>query len=331
MQIQINQPGILSTIQDAGRYGFRSQAVPVSGAMDLLSARIANIALGNEANAAVIEFTYANASFTTLTDILIAYAGDGAFIEIEKQIIPVNKPVFIPVGKIAKLVASTVGCRTYVAVAGGLDVLDVLGSKSTYVTAALGGINGRALQKGDVLNACQSGSVLSEAICHALKGDIVHYPNWSLSRQQLLPTDKKIIRVTRGPESTWFSDATWQSFFAQSFHSSSQSNRMGYRLEGPVLLPEKKTELLSTAVVPGTIQVTGSGQSILLMADCQTTGGYPRIAQVASLDIPLCGQLKPGDTIHFKEISYREAELLYFERERQLAQMADAIAVKFLK
>jgi antagonist of KipI len=329
MQIRIIKPGMLSTLQDGGRYGFLSQAVPISGCMDSLSARLANLALGNEDNAAVIEFTYANAEFITETDILIAYAGDGAILSLAIGDIPAERPVFIPAGTLVKLNNSSLGSRTYLSIAGGWDVPEVLGSRSTYLTAAIGGLHGRQLQAGDILNSISQLTPTSENILDSLKDDGPNYTNWSLARQLLLPADRKAIRVVSANEAGWFEDKSLTDFLATPYSLSLRSNRMGYQLEGAMINRIVNDELLSTAVTPGTIQVTGSGSLVLLMADCQTTGGYPRIAQVAAVDLPLCGQLKPGDSIYFKEISRQEAETMYIEREKQMLALAGTVKKKY--
>ena len=328
MKISIIKPGLLSTIQDMGRLMYLSQAVPVSGAMDSLSARIANKAIGNEDNAAVIEFTYADAVFKTETDVLVAYAGDGAVLVTGDKKLPAERPLFIPFGTTVKLINNPEGSRTYLAIAGGWDVPEVLGSKSTYITATIGGLDGRALKTDDVLNGSESISDTSKSIWDKLKGDVIAYPDWGISRSSLLPVDRKVIRVVPANEFTWFDGSSLISFLSALFVLSMNSNRMGYHLQGAAIQRVKTNELLSTAVAPGTIQVTGNGNMVLLMADCQTTGGYPRIAQVAAVDMPLCGQLKPGDVIYFKEISRHEAEMLYIDIEQQLLKIASAVKSK---
>jgi len=330
MRIRIIKPGLLSTIQDMGRSAYLSQAVPVSGAMDSLSARIANCAIGNADDAAVIEFTYAGAELVTETDLLIAYAGDGAILSLAVGDIPCERPVFIPAGSTIKLVNNPSGSRTYLAIAGGFDVPEILGSRSTYTRAVIGGYNGRQLQAGDVLNSIDQLSSTAKNILKMLHGDYPDYPNWSLARQLLLPTDKKAIRVVRAHEFSWFDKASTDAFLSTPYTLSLRSDRMGYLLEGTAINREVNTELLSTAVTPGTIQVTGSGSMVLLMADCQTTGGYPRIAQVALVDMPLCGQLKPGDAIYFYAIIRQEAEMLYIEQEKKLLKLANTVNSKFL-
>lgn len=330
MQIRITKPGLLSTIQDMGRKQYLSQAVPVSGAMDMLSARIANKAVGNDDNAAVIEFTYAAAEFVAETDILIAYAGDGALLKTDQQSIPAERPVFIAAHTVIRFINNPAGSRTYVAIAGGFNVAEVLGSRSTYITAAIGGLNGRALQTDDELNSYDTITPVTAHIINQLKSHTVNSANWNLAGQSMLPVDRKTIRVIPAKEFTWFEALSILDFLSNPYKLSLRSNRMGYHLEGSLIERSVKQELLSTAVTPGTIQVTGNGSLVLLMADCQTTGGYPRIAQVASVDLPLCGQLKPGDTIFFKEISRHEAEMLYLEREEQLHKLTLAVKNKFL-
>lgn len=330
MQITITKPGVLSTVQDMGRWGYLSPAVPVSGPMDSLSARIANIALGNHEEAPVIEFTYAAAEFTIGVPVLLAYAGDGAFLKCGEQLLPANRPIFISAGQTISLQNNNKGSRTYLAIAGGFDVPAVLGSCSTYLPAAIGGLNGSALQAGDVLKASDCFTALNKAFLSNLSSRDIAYPNWSVSKKALGLDDVNVIRVMLGPESSWFNPASINTIFNTAFFMGLQSNRMGYRLEGSRMQRINPSELLSTAVTPGTIQVTGNGDLILLMADCQTTGGYPRIAQVASVDLPLCGQLKPGDQLFFKEISRADAEMLYIKREQNLLKVKATLKARFL-
>jgi antagonist of KipI len=329
MQITITKPGMLSTIQDMGRWKYLAQAVPVSGPMDTLSARIANIALGNHDNAPVIEFTYASAEFTVDAPALIAYAGGGAFLACENIRLSANRPIYIPGGQTISLKNSGEGIRTYIAIAGGFDVPAMLDSSSTYLPAAIGGLNGFALQTGDILKGNDDLTGLNKALFTHLSGDKMVYPNWSVNKKALGFDDSKVIRVMPGPESSWFDPESINLMFNTAFTTSLQSNRMGYRLEGPRVQRINQSELLSTAVTMGTIQVTGNGDLILLMADCQTTGGYPRIAQVASADLPLCGQLKTGDQIFFKAISRADAEMLYIEREENLLKVKAALNARY--
>lgn len=329
MQISIIKPGILSTIQDMGRMDYLAQAVPLSGAMDILSARMANKAVGNNDDEATIEFTYASAEVKANTDILIACVGDGAIFSCGIKILPMERPIFLPAGSIVKLANNPEGARTYLAIAGGWDVTKVLGSKSTYLPAGFGGYKGRALKAGDHLNSVKPLNQVSLNILNKLKGDKIHYLPWSIPREPMILGDRKLIRVVPAHEFTWFDSHSIIDFLSAPFSIGLNSNRMGYHLEGSKINRVNKEELLSTAVCPGTIQVTGSGNMILLMADCQTTGGYPRIAQVAAVDLPLCGQLKSGDSIRFTGISREEAEILYIEREKELAKLTISVNSRF--
>lgn len=328
MQISIIKPGMLTSIQDMGRRMHLADAVPVGGAMDKLAARIANIALGNDDNAAVIEFTYAEAAFKAETSLLVAYSGDGAVLKIDDQTLPADRPIFIPAGFVITLAPNPIGSRTYLAVAGGWDVPEVLDSRSTYLAASFGGFKGRVLKQGDILKCCCQPSELTRAIINKLEGTQIKYPGWSIARPLLSADKKDDIRIVPGNEFSWFDSDSILNFLSVPYTLSLRSNRMGYQLHGALINLKIKKELLSTAVTPGTIQVTGSGEMILLMADCQTTGGYPRIAQVAGVDMPVCAQLKPADSITFKEISREEAEKLYIELEVQLYRIRAILTYK---
>lgn len=328
MQIRITKPGVLSTIQDLGRPGYLAQAVPVSGAMDTLSHRLANLAVGNKETDATIEFTYGNIEFLAETDLLLAFSGSGATPSVNGYALPVNKPVFIASGSLVELKSNLSGCRTYMAIAGGFNVPELMGSKSTYLQAGMGGLNGRSLQKGDVLESLMYGKI-SIAILDSLnQQSATSFPSWSVA----LPAFQSftsVIRVIPGREFTWFNGESLLNFMSETFKVSRRNNRMAYQLEGHNMQRLADNELLSTAVCPGTIQVTGDGKLMLLMADCQSTGGYPRIAQVAAVDLPLCAQLKSGDEISFEVISHKQAEKLHLRRELDIQQLKTSIIAKY--
>lgn len=319
--------GVLSTAQDMGRWGYLAQGVPVSGAMDKLAAYIANLAVGNTEDQAVIEFTYADAAFRVESDALIAYSGDGATWIADGRILPPDRPIYLPQGTHVQLAHHPKGCRTYLAIAGGWCVADVLGSKSTYLPATFGGFHGRALQPGDELKAADHKSDIAKEHYRRLRKKTINYPNWAIGRSLLFPNDRNIVRVAPAREFNWFDGGSVVDFLSARYTVGNQSDRMGYRLEGPRIRKLVKRELLSTAVTPGTIQVTGDGDLVLLMADCQTTGGYPRIGQIAAVDMPLCAQLKPGDGIYFREISQRDAEKLYLHFKVELDKLAVALTI----
>lgn len=327
MQVRVIKAGPLASVQDLGRWAFLDQGVPVSGVMDTLSARIANLVLGNPADAAVIEFTYSGAVLMAETDLFIAYAGAGSVLMAGTTCLPSDRPLFIPAGVQLTMVAQPVGCRIYLAVAGGWTVPDVLGSKSTYLRANFGGHFGRSLQGGDTLTGGEPLPVIAAKLYNQFMGNVIRYPKWGAAQPRWLSRDRYIIQVVPAQEITWFEGRSVVDLLSAPFTVSPNSDRMGYRLEGPPIRRSVIRELLSTAVTAGTVQVTGEGTLILLMADCQTTGGYPRIAQVAAVDIPLCAQLKPGDKVCFREISRMDAEKQYLHQEKQLEKLAVSVSV----
>jgi len=330
MKIVIKKAGLLTSVQDLGRMNYLSQAVPLSGAMDSLSAQMANIALGNDANGAVIEFTKGGAVFATKSDVLLALSGDGAYLCINEHRLPSDRPIFIPAETELYLENNRSGSRSYLAVAGGWDVPIALGSRSTYIPAKIGGLLGRCLVENDQLNNIDDLNPAASAIWRSLQGDKTNYPNWKIAHDLFLPADRRTIRVMQAQEFNWFDEPSKAAFFSKTYVTGHNSNRMGYHLDGAPMTRVVEDELLSTAVTPGTIQVSNNGGLILLMADCQTTGGYPRIAQVVSVDLPLCAQLNPGDNIRFKKISWKDAEKLYLQFKHDLRKLELAIAEKYV-
>lgn len=329
MSIKIIKPGIFSTVQDLGRTAFLDQAVPVSGVMDMVSARIANILVGNDENAALIEIVDGNFECITQADVLMALVSGNTAFEINNKVMPINRPLFLPKGSIIQLKNNVEGRYAYFAIAGGWDVPEVLGSKSTFVTAAFGGHEGRLLKKDDELVAIQTLSKQNELLLQHLKSETVNWTNWYVPARQFLAASNSKVRVIMGREFDWLEDSSVADFFTKPYQFS-HANRMGYRLEGSKIIRKKshQSELLSTAVVPGTIQVTGDGSLILLMADSQTTGGYPRLGKVAAIDLPICAQLKPGQAIHFELINLKEAEKLYLDLQSDFQKLATAIQLK---
>lgn len=330
MKIRIKKAGLMATVQDLGRSGYLSQGVPLSGAMDRLSAQLANLAVGNKPGDAVIEFTNGGAVFETEADCLIAFCGDGARLKTTAGQLPCDRPIFVPSGAVITLENNLGGCFSYLAVAGAWDLPEALGSRSTYITAKIGGLEGRCLKENDVLVSTDNLNATAASLLSDLKGEDINSTVWSIARDSFLPADRKIIRAVRGAEFSWFDERSTQKFFSQTFTIGNNSNRMGYQLMGEPINRATEKELLSTAVAPGTNQVTNSGEVILLMADCQTTGGYPRIAQVAAVDLPLCAQLKPGDSFNFKEISWKEAEKLYIQQQQELRRLQAAIKLRYI-
>jgi antagonist of KipI len=330
MSLRIIKPGISTTLQDAGRRGFQSAGVPVSGAMDSDAMRLANILCGNEPDKVVLETTLHGAEWLVEEEQLIAFSGSGASILINNQPAQYNRAIRVKACSLLSLKPSKAGCRSYLAVAGGFKAKSDLKSRSTYKPASLGGHEGRALKSGDLLEWNPEITLLSEKIRESLVLSVHDFTAASWSVDLNTVGENKIIRVFKGPEWNWYDDHTKEKIFNDSFGLTIQSDRMGYRLTGNPLTLSKKSELISTAVSMGTIQVTHEGNLVMLMADAQTTGGYPRIAMVASVDLSTCAQLRPGDRFQFSEISIEKAEALLMQKEKTLRQIEKFIAIKFL-
>lgn len=331
MHIEILKPGLLSTIQDSGRIGYRDIGMPIAGCMDNFAASMANSLVGNETNLPVLEFTYGGVELMAHSDMLIACCGAGAILSANGKNLPFWRPLFVPAGTKLKFTTHEEGARQYLAVAGGWACEKVLESSSTYLPTHTGGYKGRALQRGDLLFSNHHISKLSKQILLALSNDLlIAYPTWGINPLQFVAYHSKIIRFIPGHEHEWFNKDSQHAFENSDFNISRQSNRMGCYFDGPLLKTKVVKELRSTGVLCGTIQVTNSGKIVLLMADGQTTGGYPRIAQVAAVDLPICAQLKPGDTICFKKITMDEAEALLMAQQRNIIAMKETIAHRFI-
>ncbi|MBP1962461.1 biotin-dependent carboxyltransferase family protein [Paenibacillus aceris] len=303
MGFKIIKPGLLSTLQDEGRYGYRKYGVIVSGPMDFFAHRTANILVGNTADAAVLEITLHGPRMVAQMDMLLALCGADMAADVEGRKVPLWRPFLIRKGEHLNISYAVKGCRAYLAVHGGFASNVSMGSKSTYLRAGIGGYEGRALQAGDELNlssesklTVNTGSPFSSAAVSAFIR-----PSYE---------DNPVVSVVWGKEAGHFTESQKRSFLTQSYKVTPQSDRMGYRLEGEPLVRQGGTayEMISEAVVPGTIQVPPNGQPILLLSDCQTTGGYPRIAHVITAHLPIIAQVKPGGKLRFREVSLREAQ-----------------------
>lgn len=316
MSIRVLKPGVMATIQDGGRYGFQQYGVIVSGAMDSYSLQTANMLVGNDLFEAVIEITLMGTTLQFEDDAVIAITGGHLTPIMNGDPVPMNRAVYIQKDHILHFAACKSGSRAYISVAGGLDIPVVMNSKSTYLRARVGGYKGRSLRSGDRI-AIQTKSPL---ITHVKE----HKARWFVCPVPF----KKVISVMKGPEFDRFSIEAKTAFFEQTFQLTTQSDRMGCRLSGPSLALEQPYDMLSEASTFGTIQVPADGNPIMLMADRQTTGGYPRIAQVISADLPSIGQLNPGDTIRFEEVTLQAAEQLYLKRLHDLEMMQQGILLK---
>ncbi|MFU1855468.1 biotin-dependent carboxyltransferase family protein [Sphingobacterium sp. NGMCC 1.201703] len=317
MGIKIIKTGLLSTIQDLGRYGLQRYGMAVSGAMDSYALLLGNSILGNADNEAAIECTFLGPTIYFEQAQLIAVTGADLSPKLDGQPLPMWKPVLIEAGSLLSFGRPNSGCRAYICFRGGLDIPEVLGSRSTYSKGQIGGWQGRPLKEQDRI-----------AFNHDYNGGAEAF-FWSMDPSLYPDLSTKVIRVMNGPQWDQFESDSLQSFFADVFTISKNSDRMGYRLQLRPLQLSKRKELLSTAVTFGSIQVPPDGNPIILMADHPTTGGYPVIAQVATVDLPLLAQKGPEESIRFERIELDEAQNLLKQRYIQLIKLKRAIALKY--
>jgi antagonist of KipI len=331
MSIRIVKSGMLCTVQDPGRYGYQDLGVPVGGAMDDWSARMANLLVGNRMQDAVLEVTLHGLALLFETEHLVAVTGGGSVVKVNDEPVPLGKSILVKPWSAMRFHPSREGMRSYLAVDGGINVPAVMGSRSTYMPAKLGGFSGRALEEGDLLTVCKDRSELSRAMACRLQGlcGEFHATRWSLSTAYGPDLSRRTVRFLPGPEWSWLSEAQQKQFCTQPFVVTSHSDRMGYRLRGQPLLPDQQREMVSAAVTRGSVQLTHEGQPVLLMADAQTTGGYPRIAQVAAVDLPICAQYRPGDRIFFQPVSFQEARQAFMDREQELELITHNLPLLF--
>jgi biotin-dependent carboxylase-like uncharacterized protein len=307
--LKVLAPGLHTTVQDLGRLGYQAIGVPVSGALDGFSLRLANALVGNSPRTPALEVLMSGPTFKVAADtVRVALAGVGANLAIgaEKARIGAGQSVTLPRGAVIEVVAGQ-SASGYLAVEGGIAVPRVLGSTSTYVRAAIGGLDGRALRRGDFVPL---------AIARASKRAELRLP------LPLTPTGDQPIRVVLGPQQEYFTEEAVAAFLLAEFRISQSADRMGMRLDGPFLQHRRGWDIVSDAITTGAIQVPGSGQPILLLADHQTTGGYPKIATVISADLPVVGRRRPGDRLRFAAVTVEVAEELCRAAECHLAELA---------
>ena len=296
------KPGMLTTVQDLGRRGYQGLGVPVSGPMDAYSHRLANRLLGNHPMAAALEITLLGPELIADGDLTCAIAGAEIDVTVDGVSVPRHQPFRVPSGSRLRCGARGKGTRLTLAVRGGFDVPATLGSRSTHLVSRMGPFGGRALRAGDILPVGSQG-LSAEALA---KADSRRFSVLPLE----LPEGGAQVRVVPAAHRERFTDDAWGLLVRARFTVSPQSNRMGYRLDGPVLGHVGAADILSEAMPIGAIQVPASGQPILLMAERQTTGGYATIANVITADLPIAGQLAPGDWIAFSPVTREEAPLV---------------------
>ncbi|WP_216690363.1 5-oxoprolinase subunit C family protein [Hymenobacter siberiensis] len=331
MSLHILRPGLLTTVQDLGRFGYQQHGIIVSGAMDAVALRVANLLVGNEDNTAGLESTLLGPKIRFETNHLIALTGAHFSPTLNGQPVGRDRAIWVAAGAELAFGPAVAGCRAYLAVAGGVAVQLVLGSRSTYLRAGFGGLDGRALRAGDELPIGES-SATGAAIRASLFNS---QEQWNQARFTPgpdlcpMPRPEPVIRAVPGPEYAQFSAASQRAFWREPFTITPEADRMGYRLQGPKLERPAATELLSSAVTLGTVQVPAGGQPIVLLADHQTTGGYPRLAQVISADFSALAQARPGQQLRFEKLTLDEAQALYLAQEARLRGLQSGIAAVF--
>ena len=308
--IHVLRPGLFTTVQDLGRRRFRRFGVSVSGAMDRWARTVGNRLLGNRDDAAGLEVTLQGPELLFERTAWIAITGADLSPTHEGRALPMWTVVEIPAGTRVQFGARKSGARTYVAVAGGIEGSRILGSHSTHVRSGLGGVEGRALKKWDQLAIATPPPRTARLVGHALPTS--RRPEYSAALT---------LRIVPGPQTDRFTERSLASLVENAYRITPESDRMGYRLTGQALRHRMGADILSDAVTCGALQVPPDGQPILLMADCQTTGGYAKPAVVISVDLPSAAQLLPGDTIHFRYIPPDEASSLLRTTQAELDRL----------
>ena len=306
MTIRVAKPGFFTTVQDLGRYGYAHLGISPAGAADPLSFRIANRLAGNEENAPALEMTLLGATLEFDESAVIAITGASCECKTGLGQMPANTAVEIPAGVVLQCGSMMTGARSYLAVQGGFDVPSVMGSAATHVGGHFGGFRGRRLQSGDVLNVRTHNSARVRRLrSGALDSLRVARP----------------LRVTKGAQQDWFGPEAFEKLFSSTYIVSEQSDRTGLRLKGETVRPREQSELLTDGIPLGAIQVPQDGQPIILFVDQQTTGGYPKIANVIAADMHRVGQLRPRDEVRLADVSIPVAVQMLREQERWLLEI----------
>lgn len=312
--IAVLKPGLLTTVQDLGRHGHQKSGVVVGGALDRFAARVANTIVGNDDNAAVLELAQLGPELRFERDALVAWCGADFDARLGAEALPSDRAVLVRAGETISFGAVRSGLRAWLAVAGGIDVPLLLGSRTTYRRGGFGGHAGRPLRAGDTLRV---GEASEWARNYQRKA--VRVSAWSVRPPTLgKPAAAGVVRAMRGPEWDWFGAVAQRDFFAGTWKATKDADRMGVRLSGPLLAQSETREMISEGTMDGAVQVPSGGAPIVLLASRQTVGGYPRIAVAATVDHGRLAQLAPGGTVRFQEITVSEAQGLFLARERDL-------------
>jgi biotin-dependent carboxylase-like uncharacterized protein len=304
--IRILRAGLCATVQDRGRFGFQDRGIPVSGTMDPWAYRLGNVLVGNSENAASLEITLGGFEAEILRDVGLAVTGTTDGIRLNERPVPTWSAVEARSGDRLTIPYARKGARDYLSLSGGVEVPVIMGSRSTYLRGGFGGLEGRALRKGDVI---ESGPPQGAALKGPVPPDLIP------------PYGRRLtLRVVPGPQDDEISDEGTKAFFSGVYTVTPRSDRMGCVLEGPEIRHLQGPDIISDGTAFGSIQVPGSGRPIILLADRQTTGGYVKIATVITVDLPLIAQALPGYEVRFQLVTVEEAQSLIRQRERNLCR-----------
>ena len=312
MGIRILKAGMLTTVQDLGRTGYQSQGFSVAGVMDVRSFKIANLLLDNPENEAVLEFTLIGPTLEFTSATIIAITGGDFQPTINDEPAPMYTAIYVNKGDVLKFGSAKTGSRGYIAFSSYLDIPVVMGSRCTNLKSKIGGFKGRKLQAGDYIG-------------FRIKR---RYLRFFLSRkleQEKFDDDSVKVRVVMGPQDSKFSKQGIETFLSAEYTVTSEFDRMGCRLDGAYIAPKESSDIISDGIAFGSIQVPAHGKPIILLADRQTTGGYAKIATVASVDIPKIVQRKTDHKIRFEAITVQEAQKLYLKEQKELDKMRKII------
>ena len=315
--IEVLNPGLLTTVQDEGRFGYQAFGLPVAGAMDNYAYLAANILAGNPPGAAALEMTLGGGTFRFTRDSYAAICGADMQGLLNGQPLRSWTACFVPAGSTIELKFALNGCRTYLAVSGGLDTPVVLGSRSTFTRGGLGGYEGRALKAGDKLPIGKAAKLPSQPVTLAAEFIPEYKPNIS-------------VRVMPGPQDDLFTEEGINTFFSSEYTVTPESDRMGCRLEGATPIKHMdKPDIVSDALCRGAVQVPGHGMPIVMLADRQTSGGYAKIGTVIGPDLWKMAQITPGTKVRFIKTSDDEALTAFHEQRKMFNKIRESVAAMF--
>lgn len=320
--ITVLKPGLLTTVQDLGRFGLQKAGVVVGGALDRFAARVVNTVVGNDENCALLEIAQMGPELRFERDALVAWTGAEFAVKLGAEALPPDRAVWVRAGERIAFGSARSGMRAWLAVAGGIDVPLVLGSRTTYRRGGFGGFAGRPLRAGDQLRWGEESEW-----ARAYRGKAPRVSAWSVRPPTLgKQAPAGFVRVMRGPEWDWFGPEAQRVFFRAEWRATKDADRMGVRLDGPKLPQWDTREMVSEGVADGVVQVPAGGAPIVLLPSRQTVGGYPRLAVVATVDHGRLAQLAPGARVSFQEISVADAQALQFARERDFKRVKMGLA-----